>query len=485
MPTNKRTVKNGVGQLTLTFGLDPKDDAQETQDNGPSVSIEPAGVMSNPSGSGADMASSSPGRKRKWNSLIDKVYTLPNLRRAWERVRENNGAAGADGMTVRRFAARADERLAALSDDLRAKTYRPQPVRRKLIPKASGGMRPLGIPTVRDRIVQQAILQVLEPVFEPTFSTRSHGFRPGRGCATALSVVDRAVKAGYTHVVDADIQSFFDKVDHEKLLDAINEEVADGSLLKLIRKILTAGVEMPQTGDIEPTTLGTPQGGPLSPLLANIYLSVLDYRLSAAGHGLVRYADDFVIFARSEEEAHQAHALTKEVMAGLSLTLHPEKTRIVSVAAGFEFLGFHYFIHAQRGVCCKEVRRKSVARFREAIRLRTPRLHTGRAVKFKHLTFKRLNKNQRVEDLITSLNAYLSGWHWYFKHIDLPYQRPFQGFDGFVRRRLRSSIVGRTGNGRWTVRLTNDLLAHLGLVSLERLQAAHATTPRYADARKG
>jgi len=474
MPKSKRAVKIGVGQLTLTFGFCPQDDAQETQDNGPSASIEPTVVVSKPI------------RKKKWNSLIDKVYALPNLTKAWERVRENNGACGADGMTVETFGRTAEQRLAALSADLRAKTYRPQPVRRKLIPKSGGGTRPLGIPNVRDRIVQQAILQVLEPIFEPVFSTRSHGFRPGRGCATALSVIDRAIATGYTHVVDADIQSFFDTVNHEKLLDAVNEEVADGSLLKLIRQILTAGVWMQETGETEATSLGTPQGGPLSPLLANIYLNRLDRKLMEAKYGLVRYADDFVIFAHSEEEARQALSLAKQVLTGeLGLTLHPEKTRVVSVDDGFEFLGFHYFRYAKKGVMCKEVRRKSVDRFRIAVRMRTPRLRTQRPVKPKRLTLARLRKNDRVMGLIERLNTYLRGWHWYFKHVRLPFRQPFKALDEFVRRRLRSSIVGRTGNGWWTARLTNAMLGQLGLVSIEKLHDAHLVSLRPAHARKG
>jgi RNA-directed DNA polymerase len=474
MPKNKRAVEIGVGQLTLTFGLSLKDDAQETQDNGPSASIEPAVVVSKPI------------RKKKWNSLIDKVYAPGNLAKAWERVRENNGACGSDGMTVETFGSAAEQRLATLAADLRAKTYRPQPVRRKLIPKGGGGMRPLGIPSVRDRIVQQAVLQILEPVFEPIFSTRSHGFRPGRGCATALSVVDRAIAAGYTHVVDADIQSFFDTVDHEKLLDAVNEEVADGSLLKLIRLILTAGVWMPATGEIEPTNLGTPQGGPLSPLLANIYLHRLDRTLMAAKYGLVRYADDFVIFARSEEEARAALCLAEQVLTGeLGLTLHPEKTRVVSVDDGFEFLGFHYFRYAKKDVMCKEVRRKSVARFRDAVRMRTPRLRAQRRVKPKRLTLARLRKNDRVMGLIERLNPFLQGWHGYFKHVRLPFRQPFKALDEFVRRRLRSSIVGRTGNGWWTAQLSNAMLGQLGLVSVEKLHDAYLMSSRPAHARKG
>ena len=350
---NKDTEKIGVGQLAFTFGLDrsagnftaidPKDEMQETQDNGPCASPTPSNVRSEPQ------------RKHKWNSLIDKVYLLPNLEVAWERVRENGGAAGVEGVNLKHFAQKLPERLAQLHTDLRHKTYRPQPVRRVYIPKSGGGKRPLGIPSIRDRIVQQALLQVLSPIFEAKFSTRSHGFRPGRGCETALEVVERAVRHGYSWVVDADIASFFDTVPHEGLLEAVNEEVADGSVLRLIRLILTAGMVQPGASETEPTELGTPQGGPLSPLLANIYLHRLDLKMVEAGYGLVRYADDFVIFAKSESEAQLALSLARQVLEGeLGLALHPEKTRVVSVDAGFEFLGFHYFRDPKTGMRCKE-----------------------------------------------------------------------------------------------------------------------------------
>lgn len=227
-------------------------------------------------------------RKRKWYSLIDKVYAPQNLAAAWERVYANRGAPGIDGMTIKKFAEGADERRSALSEDLRAKTYRPQPVRRVFIPKGSGGKRPLGIPTVRDRIVQQALSQVLGPIFEAEFSPRSHGFRPERGCHTALGVVDKAIRAGYEWVVDADIEAFFDTVNHDRLIAAVNERVSDGSVLRLIRRMLEAGVIEPGVDAIEPTDLGTPQGGPISPLLANIYLHAFDVRMVQAGYGLVR-----------------------------------------------------------------------------------------------------------------------------------------------------------------------------------------------------
>ena len=277
----KRPEKDGVGQLGLQIGFPeglPSDGTQETQDNGPEAS------------SASPAARKKPERKRKWYSLIDQVYALQNLQQAWRHVAANGGAPGIDGQTIEQFRSHTDERLAHLSQDLRQKSYRPQPVRRVFIPKAGkrGGERPLGIPTVRDRIVQQALRQVLEPIFEATFSTRSHGFRPERGCATALAVVDQAVRHGYQWVVDADLEAFFDTVDHEKLLAAVGEEIADGSVLRLIRQILEAGVLLPEMAAAEPTEEGTPQGGPLSPLLANVYLHRFDEAIVQGGYGLVR-----------------------------------------------------------------------------------------------------------------------------------------------------------------------------------------------------
>jgi len=470
--------KVGVGQLAFTFSLpqeDAKDEAQETQGNGP--------VESNT----AVLPTSKPERKRKWHSLYDKVYALPNLKQAWLCVAENNGAAGIDKITVKQFSQNVEQRLQQLSQDLRQKTYRPLAVRRAFIPKGAGGKRPLGIPTIRDRIVQQALRQVLEPIFEGVFSTRSHGFRPERGSPTALSVVERAIRTGYTWVVDADIASFFDTVDHEKLLDAVNEEVADGSVLRLIRFILKSGVKLPQVCDTEPTEQGTPQGGPLSPLLANIYLHAFDKGITQRGFGLVRYADDFVIFTKSEGEAEAALSACREILEGqLGLALHPEKTRVVSVDAGFEFLGFHYFRDPKTGVRCKEVRQKSVQRFRDAVRKRTPRLKTQRRVKPRHVTLVRLAKNQRVRAMIKGLNGFLRGWHWYFKSIVSPYEKPFESFDTFVRRRVRSAITGRSaGRGWWNQAMPNALLSKLGLQWPSALQTRYIQGQLAAPARKG
>lgn len=470
-------MKDGVGQLSFTFRFPEeqrKDEAEETQENGSGASRQPAA------------AGEPPARKKKWHSLIDKVYLPRNLQSAWERVRANGGAPGGDGMTIEKFAEGAEPRLQQLSQELRAKTYRPQPVRRVCIPKSGGGQRPLGIPTVRDRIVQQALLQVLEPIFEAKFSHRSHGFRPERGCATALDVVDRAVRHGYGWVVDADLQCFFDTVDHEKLVHALNEEVADGSVLQLIRRILTAGVSWPETATVEPTELGTPQGGPLSPLLANVYLHAFDAQMVAAGYGLVRYADDFVIFARSESEAAAALQLARAVLEGQwGLRLHPEKTHVTTVAAGFEFLGFHYFADPKTGACRKEVRRKSVQRFRDAIRQRLPRLKGGRKPKARTFRPARLAQNQRLQERVRATNRFLEGWHWYFKAVWSPYPDYFNRFDRFVRRRLRAAICGRVGNGWWNQRIPNTTLEALGLRSLMELQRSYQRGRLAHPARKG
>jgi RNA-directed DNA polymerase len=475
----KRAAKDGVGQLVLQIVFPSQEGeashrTEETESNGP------------PASSTAVATRSKPERKRKWYSLIDKVYALPNLKRAWRQVAENDGAAGADGMTIGKFRENVEERLQELAADLGNKTYRPKPVRRVYIPKTGGGQRPLGIPSVRDRIVQQALLQVLGPLFEAKFSSRSHGFRPGRGCATALKVVDRAVKHGYEWVVDADIEAFFDSVDHEKLIAALNEEIADGSVLDLINRVLKAGVSLPETSQVDPTEMGTPQGGPLSPLLANVYLHRLDQRLAEAGYGLVRYADDFVVFARSEGEATTALGLAREVLEGeLGLTLHPEKTRVVSVTQGFEFLGFRYFRDPRDGKCHKAVRRKSEQRFREAVRRLTPRLKNQTRPKRRKMTAVRLGKNQRLRETLAELNRYLRGWHWYFKGVWTPRTRPFQPLDQFVRRRVRTAITGRVGNGWWNQRLTNALLCQVGFIPLEEWHHRYRTGLLAAPARKG
>lgn len=476
----QRPEKDGVGQLVLQIGFpegSPSDGTQETQENGPEAS------------SASPAARSKPERQRKWYSLIDKVYALPNLQEAWCHVAANEGAPGVDGQTIAQFRNHADARLAQWSQDLRTKSYRPQPIRRIFIPKAGkrGGQRPLGIPTVRDRIVQQALRQVLEPIFEATFGTRSHGFRPERGWVTALTVVDQAVRHGYPWVVDADLEAFFDTVDHERLLAALNQEIADGSVLRLIRQILTAGVLLPEMAAAEPTEEGTPQGGPLSPLLANVYLHRFEEAMVQGGYGLVRYADDLVIFAKSESEAAAALSLARQGLEGeLGLRLHPEKTGVVSVTEGFAFLGYHYARDPQTGAIRKEVGRQSVHRFRDAIRSRTPRLKGQRQPKARHLTPQRLARNQRLRKVIGEVNRYLRGWHGYFKGVWSRYpQSPFRNEDSYVRKRVRAAITGRRGAGGWNQRLPNRWLRGMGLLELDQLQKEYQAGQLAPPVRKG
>lgn len=467
-------MKTGVGQLSFTFGLpqQPRDEAQETQDNEQPVSRQAGSPRCDQQ------------HKQKWHSLLDKIASFTNLAKAWKKVAANKGVAGVDRVSIDRFADDALRHITLLRADLLTKRYKAKPVRRVYIPKAGGGQRPLGIPTVRDRIVQQAIGQVLSPIFEKKFTTRSHGFRPERGSKTALKVVDQAIRAGYRWVVDADIRCFFDTVDHEKLIDAVAEEIADGSVLRLIRGILRAGVVMPETSSMEPTELGTAQGGPLSPLLANIYLHSFDVQMMAARCGLVRYADDFVLFAKTKGEAEQALNKAREVLEGqLGLALHPEKTRVVSVRTGFEFLGYRYQSRAD-GLLRKEIRPKSAENYRHSIRRRTPRLKTQRRVKARNITLARLRKNERVAGMIQDVNRFLRGWHWYFKSVQNSRVQPLRKLDYFLRRRVRCAIVGRVGEGWWTVRINNRVLAALGLLSFEQLQNRYLAGRLSAPVRK-
>lgn len=405
--------------------------------------------------------------KRKWYSLYDKVYAPKNLESAWSRVRENRGAAGSDGQTLSQFEESLSDRLTSLHEELREKRYRPRPVRRVWIPKAGGGERPLGIPAIRDRVVQQALLQVLGPIFEGKFSERSHGFRPERGCQSALGVVDQALRVGYEWVVDADIERFFDSVDHELLLSEVHAEVTDGSVLRLIRLFLESGVVVGPE-ELEPTEIGTPQGSPLSPLLANIYLHRLDEAMEAAGLGLVRYADDFVVLTKSRERAEEALALASQVLEGLRLRLHPGKTRLAAIEEGFDFLGYRYF-RDRNGALQKVVSRKSVLRFREAIRKRTRRRAGQRHRRAGRCTVARLKRNHHLARTITEVNRYLRGWLAYFRGARTSWTTHFSALDGFVRRRLRCLIAGRYAKGRWQVILSNDVFDALGLLRLEAL----------------
>jgi RNA-directed DNA polymerase len=353
-----------------------------------------------------------------------------------------------DRQTVAHFGRQAEAELARLHGQLREGTYRPQPVRRAWIDKlGSKEQRPLGIPAVRDRIVQGALRHVLEPIFEAEFAEQSYGFRPGRGAKDALRRVDTLLKAGHVWVVDADLKSYFDTIPQERLLALVKQRVADGRVLALVEQFLRAGV-MEEAKGWQPTERGTPQGGVISPLLANVYLNGLDQQMAQAGYEMVRYADDFVILCRSEAEAQAALAAVARWVAEAGLTLHPGKTRVVDARerGGFDFLGYHF----ERGM--RWPRKKSLGKLKEVVRAKTSRL-AGRS----------------LEVIVADVNRTLRGWYGYFQQSKA---NTFAQVDGYVRRRLRSLLQWRKdgrgrGKGEAHHRWPNEWFARRGLLSLE------------------
>lgn len=308
-------------------------------------------------------------KRRKFHSLMGQVLEVRRLRSAYEKVRAKHGAPGVDGVSVEQFGESLEQNLVKLIAELRARTYRPLPVKRVLIPKPDGGQRPLGIPAVRDRVVQQAVLGVLEPIFEADFSPHSHGFRPGRSCFSALRELYGQVRAGHVYIVDVDIEKFFDTIAHESLIDAVAEKVADGSVLRLIRLFLEALI---QDGyRLMRPKAGTPQGGVASPLLANIYLGQLDRVLEAEGVAFVRYADDVRLLSRTPAGAQKALQRTEEVLWELGLRLNQNKTRRVSIDQGVDFLG--YRLIAVKGHLNAYINPKVLERFRDEVRRLTRR----------------------------------------------------------------------------------------------------------------
>jgi RNA-directed DNA polymerase len=357
-------------------------------------------------------------RGGRWHTLNDKVSALPTLRAAFTRVKANRGAAGVDHVTVAMYDARLDANLAALATALRTGTYQPQAIRRVWIPKGPRQRRPLGIPTVRDRIVQTALRLVLEPIFEVGFAPHSYGFRPQRSAKDALRRVAALLRAGYHHVVDADIQAYFDSIPRARLRARVQEKMSDGRVLAWVDAFL----RQPVMADLAESTPenGTPQGAVISPLLANIYLDPLDHLMAEAGVEMVRYADDFVILCRSAEEAAQALAMVQRWMDTTGLRLHPEKTRLVDLqlADGFEFLGYRF---TRRG---RWPRKKSLQRLKDHVRAQTPRTN-----------------GHSLAVIIAHVNRTLVGWFAYFKHS----HGSFVKLDQWIRQRLRSMLRGRTG----------------------------------------
>jgi RNA-directed DNA polymerase len=351
----------------------------------------------------------------KWFSLIDKVYRAETLKAAWQKVEANGGAAGVDGQSVERFGARAEMYLEELSTALKKGTYRPQPVRRVEIPKRGGKFRPLGIPVVKDRIVQTALKFVLEPIFEWEFLKMSYGFRPRLGCKDALREVERLLRDGYTFVVDADLKSYFDTILHARLLERVKERVSDGRVLELIEAFLQQDI-IKEMERWTPTG-GTPQGAVISPLLANIYLHPLDGHMKQKGYRMVRYADDFVVLCRSGKEAEAALAEVKAWVEFNGLSLSTDKTHVGDcrqAGRGFDFLGYHFELGR------RWVRKKSYKSIHDRIRMRTKR-----------------TRGDSLAKIIVDLNPTLRGWFNYFKHA---HPNTFKWMDSFVRRRLRAVL---------------------------------------------
>jgi RNA-directed DNA polymerase len=380
-----------------------------------------------------------------WFSLIDKVYASANLMASYAKVVANGGAAGVDHVTIEDFTKRLARNLEKLTAQLQDGEYRPQNVRRVNIPKpGTQETRPLGIPTVRDRVVQGALRHVLEPVFERQFAEHSYGFRPGRGCKDALRRVDKLLKQGYRYVVDVDLKSYFDTIPHDKLLAEVRKYVGDSRVLTLIEAFLKAEI-FDGLRQWTPES-GAPQGAVLSPLLSNLYLNELDQQMVRSGYEMTRYADDLVIQCRTREEAERALAEVQAWTAQAGLTLHPTKTIIVNAQTeGFDFLGYRFVKHR------RFPRRKSLAKFRDAIRTKTRRT-AGRSL---HM-------------IIADVNRTLRGWFEYFKHSS---RSTFPELDGWIRMRLRSILrkrQGRSGRGRGADhhRWPNAYFAEHGLFNL-------------------
>jgi RNA-directed DNA polymerase len=387
----------------------------------------------------------------KWFSLMDKVTDPKTLWRGFEQVKANDGAAGVDRQSVEDFERNLSQNLKHLSEQLRNGTFQPQPVRRVWIDKlGSREKRPLGIPTVRDRVVQAALRMVLEPIFERDFAEQSYGFRPNRGCKDALRRVDDLLKQGYTWIVDADLKSYFDTIPQDRLMEQVEEKVSDGRVNGLVEQYLQQQVM--DSGKSWTPEAGTPQGAVLSPLLSNIYLDPLDQAMAATGIEMVRYADDFVILSRSQREAEHALEQVRQWTVEAGLVLHPVKTRIVDATqpGGFDFLGYH-FECGQRWP-----REKSLRKFRDTLRVKTRRTN-----------------GHSLKGIVEDLNRTLKGWFGYFQHSE---PETFRTEDGWVRGRLRSILrkrSGRQGRGRgWDhQRWPKAFFAKQGLFSLKHAHA--------------
>lgn len=367
------------------------------------------------------------------------------MTQAFRTVKRNRGAAGVDKVSVKMFEANLQENLEALKRDLKSGEFRAKPLRRKYIPKSPGSKqtRPLGIPVVRDRVAQEVLRRLLNPIFEPMFHDASHGFRLGRNCHKAVEQVLKLHGEGYNVVLDADIKGFFDNLPHHVMIQAVAQHVADGNILNLLRRFLAAGVM--EDGVFKPTTVGTPQGGVISPLLANIALNHLDWQLDEAGYRFVRYADDFVVLCRSHQEAQEARDLVGRILEDeLQLQLSPEKTHITTYGKGYEFLGFFLSARSRR------IRNKSMQKFKDKIRELTVRKHNLDA------------------EAVMKLNRVIRGTANYFAAPFTTSRWLFQKLDSWVRMRLRCMKLKRKNYKDNRKLRVKYFQGRLGLLTLEQ-----------------
>jgi RNA-directed DNA polymerase len=377
-----------------------------------------------------------------WFSLIDKLHRPKVLLAAWLSVRGKGRAVGTDHQSLEEFEKNLEKNLAKLEEELRTGTYRPRPIRRTYIDKPGGrDKRPLGIPAVRDKVVQTALKKVIEPIFEREFMDTSFGFRPGKGCKDALRGVERLLKAGYTWVVDADLKSYFETINHDQLMKEVRGRIADSRILDLIQGFLKQQI----LEDLQLWTpeTGSPQGAVVSPILSNIYLHEVDKAMKLAGYKMVRYADDFVILCKSRAEAEAALARVTELVRERGLTLHADKTSLVDTeqaGQGFDFLGYHFESNT------RWPRKKSLNKFKDTIRSKTKR-----------------SNGRSMAEIIADVNKTSEGWFEYFKHS---HWTTFKPLDGWIRRRFRTILRGyHKGRGisrgwdnkRWPNKYFQDL----------------------------